>query len=116
MRDRSVDGTPVLRSPEQYRRWVDVMTREFTALQEAADHGRRTLLNPYGCEDEAEFFAVATESFFEQPLALRRHHPELYEVLAGYYLQDPAARAERQKAILAESSPPRKKRSKTKRT
>jgi hypothetical protein len=93
MRDGSIDGTPVLRSPDQYRRWVEVMTAEFEALQRAADRGRRTLLDQYGSDDESEFFAVATESFFEQPLALQRHHPELYEVLQMYYRQDPAARA-----------------------
>jgi hypothetical protein len=94
MRDGSIDGTPVLRSPDQYRRWVEVMTAEFEALQRAADRGRRTLLDQYGSDDESEFFAVATESFFEQPLALRRHHPELYEVMQMYYQQDPAARFE----------------------
>jgi MtfA peptidase len=93
MRDGSIDGTPVLRSPGQYSRWVEVMTREFEALQDAADRGRRTLLDQYGSEDESEFFAVATESFFEQPLALKKHHPDLYQVLMGYYAQDPASRA-----------------------
>jgi MtfA peptidase len=94
MRDGVIDGTPVLRSREQYARWTEVMTREFETLQEMADRGRRTLLDQYGTEDESEFFAVATECFFEQPLKLRRHHPDLYEVLKGYFLQDPALRAE----------------------
>ena len=50
------------------------------------------VLNSYGATDAAEFFAVATEAFFERPRALHRHWPDLYAVLRGYYLQDPAAR------------------------
>lgn len=93
MRDGVIDGTPVLRSKEEYARWTEVMTREFEALQEMAEKGCRTLLDQYGAEDESEFFAVATESFFEQPIELRQHHPELYDVLMSYYRQDPAARS-----------------------
>ena len=92
MRDGVIDGTPVLRSREQYDRWAAVMTREFEALQAMAEKGWRTLLDQYGTEDESEFFAVATEAFFEQSLQLRQHHPELYEVLRDYYRQDPASR------------------------
>lgn len=42
--------------------------------------------------DEAEFFAVATELFFDRPQDMRREHPDLYEVLRDFYRQDPAAR------------------------
>jgi Mlc titration factor MtfA (ptsG expression regulator) len=49
-------------------------------------------LDVYGAEDEAEFFAVGTESFFERPSELLRVHPELYEALSAYYRQDPAGR------------------------
>jgi Mlc titration factor MtfA (ptsG expression regulator) len=52
-------------------------------------------LRPYGATDPAEFFAVATEAFLDVPLALEQHEPRLYEVLCGYYHQDPAARARR---------------------
>jgi len=112
MRDGVINGTPVLGSKEQYARWTEVMTREFEALQEMADKGRRTLLDQYGAEDESEFFAVATESFFEQPVKLRQHHRDLYDVLMTYYGQDPAARAAEQQTVRAGSSPPPKKRSK----
>jgi MtfA peptidase len=55
------------------------------------------LLDPYGATDEAEFFAVVTECFFDQPLEMREQHPQLYELLAGFYRQDTAARLERHK-------------------
>jgi Mlc titration factor MtfA (ptsG expression regulator) len=68
------------------------MSREYDRLVRAADHGRVTLLDHYGAENEAEFFAVITECFFQQPLQLRRHHPDLYDLLAEFYRQNPAAR------------------------
>jgi Mlc titration factor MtfA (ptsG expression regulator) len=56
------------------------------------DSGRRVkALDAFGAEDEAEFFAVASESFFERGAYLRTHHPSLYELLAAYYAQDPAS-------------------------
>src|SRR5262249_53756534 len=86
------DGTPLLEGPEQLRRWRGVMTAEHRRLVEAVEYGEATLLDPYGATNPAEFFAVATECFFDRPAALRRHHPELYDVLRDYYRQDPAAR------------------------
>ncbi len=64
----------------------------------AAQHaraGRPTLLDPYGTVSEAEFFAVVTECFFDQPIEMRQQHPELYELLMGFYRQDTAGRLER---------------------
>ena len=49
-------------------------------------------MDTYGADSEAEFFAVATECFFDCPVELREEHPRLYELLRGYYRQDPAAR------------------------
>jgi Mlc titration factor MtfA (ptsG expression regulator) len=48
-------------------------------------------LNTYGATNPGEFFAVASEAFFEQPQALQAHHTRLYETLKGFYKQDPAA-------------------------
>ena len=50
---------------------------------------RPSLLNPYGATDPAEFFAVATEVFFEQPHRLAAEHPALFAELAGYYRVNP---------------------------
>jgi Mlc titration factor MtfA (ptsG expression regulator) len=68
------------------------MTDEFRRLRRDARHGRSTLLDAYGAESEAEFFAVASECFFDCPVELRDEHPRLYELLREYYRQDPAAR------------------------
>ena len=92
MQDHGVDGTPPLESPEQYRTWKQVMTAEYQRLVRHADRGRHTLLDQYGTKNEAEFFAVSTEAFFEQPVELQMRHPELYGVLCSFYRQDPAAR------------------------
>lgn len=72
------------------RIWEETLRREFERLREDAEHDRPTVLDPYGAESPEEFFAVATEAFFETPLPLRERHPELYEELARYYRQDPA--------------------------
>jgi Mlc titration factor MtfA (ptsG expression regulator) len=94
MLDGSPDGTPPLRSRAEYRRWNEVCAREYLALRAEAEQGRPTLLDAYGATHEAEFFAVATEQFFDEPAALRRLHPELYGVLQDFYGPDPAARLE----------------------
>lgn len=91
MLDGVSDGTPPLRSREQYQQWRQVMTREFKKLVRAADRGRATLLDEYGAENESEFFAVASEFFFCLPLDLRIRHRDLYDTLRDYYGQDPAA-------------------------
>ena len=88
----AVDGTPLLRDRKQYCRWHKVMTAEYRRLLAEAEAGRPTLLDEYGTTSEAEFFAVATECFFDQPAAMARRHPRLYEVLRDYFRQDPAAR------------------------
>jgi Mlc titration factor MtfA (ptsG expression regulator) len=92
MLDRVVDGTPPLESRGQYQTWAEVMNAEYARLAEDWDQGRSTVLDPYGTINEGEFFAVATEAFFMQPVDLREKHPRLYELLAGYYRQDPARR------------------------
>jgi len=95
MLDGSVDGTPPLETPEEYRRWVDVCTREYELLRSRADRGESTLLDPYAGTNAGEFFAVATECFFDRPLRLEQEHPELYAVLEAFYRQDPAERERR---------------------
>ena len=94
MLDGSADGTPPLHGRDEYRRWVGVCSREYHALRAQAKQGQRSFLDAYGATSEAEFFAVATEQFFDAPVALRRHHPDLYTVLEAFYRQDPATRVE----------------------
>jgi MtfA peptidase len=92
MLDGLIDGTPPLETAAQYRQWRDVMTAEYQKLIDDAQHGRASLLDQYGTKNEAEFFAVATECFFDKPVQMAHRHPQLYELLRQYYHQDPAAR------------------------
>lgn len=89
---RQTDGVPPFESEDQRRRWNDVMAREHRRLVRAYELGEPTVLDYYGATSRVEFFAVATESFFEAPGALRTYNPELYAVLREFYRQDPAAR------------------------
>jgi Mlc titration factor MtfA (ptsG expression regulator) len=92
MLDGVLDGTPPLETRAEAQRWHRIMTTEFNRLIHASAHGRATLLDDYGATDEAEFFAVASECFFDQPVEMARRHPELYALLRDYYKQDPASR------------------------
>lgn len=85
------DGAPALPERSMYPDWARVFAGEYKALGEAADRHRPTLLDEYGAESPAEFFAVATETFFELPHDLKSYHPELYEQLSRFYMQDPAS-------------------------
>ena len=86
------DGAPALPRREMYAEWARVFTAEYEQLVEDAQRRRPTVLRKYGATNPAEFFAVATEAFFEKSVALRAHHPELYAQLRLFYQQDPAAR------------------------
>ena len=90
--DGAVDGVPRLENETQYERWSEVMSAEYERLVENAEKGHATLLDRYGATNAGEFFAVATECFFEKARQMRDRHPELYDVLASYYRQDTAAR------------------------
>ena len=94
MQNGEADGVPVLPRPLR-QRWQRVMAQEFQRLCRAADRERDTFLDPYGATDEAEFFAVVTEAFFDQPLELRERHPKLYELLREYYQVEPVQWFER---------------------
>ncbi len=90
MRDGYADGAPYLENAAQIERWSQVMSAEYQHLVAQTQAGERGLLNPYGATNAAEFFAVATETFFENGQALLEMHPELYAILKDFYKQDPA--------------------------
>jgi hypothetical protein len=94
MIDGAADGVPRLSSGEAYDAWAEVMSQEYAALQHDAEKHHKSFLDHYGATNEAEFFAVATEAFFEKSVRMRNEHPRLYEVMRDYYQQDPAARIE----------------------
>ena len=90
--DGAMDGAPDLGARARYTSWAHVLGDEFRELAEELHAGRRSDIDAYGATNPAEFFAVVTEMFFEKPRALKQRHPELYEELAAFYKQDPAAR------------------------
>jgi Mlc titration factor MtfA (ptsG expression regulator) len=92
MLDGTVDGTPPLRDRAEYRDWNLTCSQEYLRLKHSTENGQNNFLNSYAATNEAEFFAVATEQFFEQPRLMIKHAPDLYRVLKEYYCQDPAER------------------------
>jgi MtfA peptidase len=86
------DGMPPMPSREARERWLKVFDAEFDRFCGAVEQGRETFLDPYAAEHESEFFAVASEAFFESPNALERDFPALYGLFRDFYRQDPARR------------------------
>ena len=82
------DGTPMLQKGH-IRSWAKVLGKEFKSLQIKAKCRRRSFFNYYGATNAAEFFAVISEHFFEQPKTFQRKHPDLYVELKKYYNIDP---------------------------
>jgi MtfA peptidase len=89
--DGRADGAPPLPQRSMYAAWARILGREYARLVREAEEGEPSLLDTYGATNPAEFFAVATEYFFEASAQLKARHPELYEELKLYYRQDPAA-------------------------
>ena len=92
MLDNAADGTPPIADRAQLAEWMAVCSHEFLRLRRLAENGHKTFLDAYGAKNEAEFFVVATEEFFDRPIDLQKHVPDLYRVLSAYYRQDPAER------------------------
>jgi Mlc titration factor MtfA (ptsG expression regulator) len=91
MLDGTIDGTPLL--PRDLRAdWVRVCSDVYQDLVAGVP---RPPMRWYGATNPGEFFAVATEVFFEQPAELAAFEPELYDVLTRFYRQDPATREAR---------------------
>lgn len=93
MVDGLIDGTPSLPDASARQHWIDVCTAEYELLR--AGHDEDALLSAYAATNPAEFFAVATEVFFDLPGAMRERKPALYGVLQDFYQQDPAGRTTR---------------------
>ena len=92
MADGEADGVPPLASRAAREAWIEVFDREFTRFCARVEAGEHTTLDPYAAEHESEFFAVASEAFFESPKLLQQEFPELYRLFEGFYRQDPARR------------------------
>jgi len=88
-------GAPRLPQRRLYAAWASVLGEAYEELQDDLERHRKTLLRDYAATNAAEFFAVVTEYFFERPNALKERYPELYDLFARYYAQDPAERTPR---------------------
>ena len=88
--DGSADGAPILETRSAYSSWAKVFSKEFLLLQDKKRKRRRSVLDKYGATNPAEFFAVATETFFEKPRQLQKKHPELFRELQDYYKVNPS--------------------------
>ncbi|MCA9750584.1 MAG: zinc-dependent peptidase [Gemmatimonadetes bacterium] len=91
LENNAADGAPELPRRSMYVAWARVLGHEYEQLRHEIERGHRTLMDAYGATNPAEFFAVATETFFERPHALREKHPELYDQLSRFYAQDPVS-------------------------
>ena len=87
--DGEMGGNLMFDDAETGKRWSQVVQSGYEALCEAKELGRRTLLDHYGATNLAEFFACASETFFEQPRQLSQEHGELFELLKLYYRVEP---------------------------
>jgi len=84
--DGSVDGIPEFILERKYvLPWLELMQKN---IREIIDD--RSDINPYGATNQAEFFAVVAEYFFERPDLLKTKHPELCELLSKIFRQEPS--------------------------
>lgn len=95
MLNGEANGIPPLPASVSRKEWESTLLaayEDFCArVDEAAERGEGTLLDPYAAESPGEFFAVMSETFFEIPDILREEYPALYAQMSRFYRQDPAA-------------------------
>lgn len=87
--DGEMGGTPIISSPELQQRWEVVFNRRYHELIDDLHSNREPLIDEYAATNLAEFFAVASENFFDSPDRLYRNLPDVYEVLKDYFDLDP---------------------------
>lgn len=87
--DGKTDGVPILARRSDYPIWSQVMSAAYQQLCQDVQQGKKTVMDSYGTTNPGEFFAVATETFFEKPYQLQKWHSALYELLQSYYQLDP---------------------------
>ncbi len=87
--DGAADGVPEMEEVSDYGKWSRAFLPAYTEFCERVNKGKRTVMDDYGAENPAEFFAVATETFFERAKGLKREEPEIYAELVKFYGMDP---------------------------
>ncbi len=92
MLNGEADGYPPLHADMRREDWTAAFSRAYGDFCRRVDEGEPTVIDPYAAESPGEFFAVMSEAFFELPQAVQDRYPDVYEQLARFYRQDPAAR------------------------
>lgn len=89
MRNGAPDGFPPLPQALPTRRWTEAFSAAYADFGWRVERGEATAIDPYAAESPGEFFAVFSEYFFEQPDLVAETYPEVYELLALFFKQDP---------------------------
>lgn len=89
--DHDSGGAPWIAGGAEKQRWLRLLDEELERLRTRAETGEPCFLDPYAAQDRGEFFAVASEAFFEEPVLFAREMPALYRAFASAYRLDPAA-------------------------
>ncbi len=101
--DGAVDGVPSVGLPRSVvTPWLKLLHQEMGNIRSGHSD-----INPYGLKNEAEFFAVASEYFFENPDRMKRKHPELYAMLERVFQQNPQSRVKKALVSMVKAEPRR---------
>ncbi|MDJ0727898.1 MAG: zinc-dependent peptidase [Prochloraceae cyanobacterium] len=87
--DGIANGVPILSKKQDYLNWAKFFTREYKQLIADVKNGQKTVMYSYATTNPAEFFAVATETFFEKPQEMEQNLTNIYNLLKNYYKLDP---------------------------
>jgi len=91
MTNGGVDGMPRLHAGMHAADWYAAFQPAFEDFRRRVEQGEETEIDPYAAEHPSEFFAVASEVFFEAPDVLYAAYPAVYQQLRSFYRQDPLA-------------------------
>ncbi|MET0014901.1 MAG: M90 family metallopeptidase [Sedimenticola sp.] len=89
MLNGKADGFPPLHDDMEPAHWTDIFTEAYTDFQRKVEAGEITSIHQYAASQPAEFVAVLSEVFFEQPGVIMREYPEVYEKFRTFFRQDP---------------------------
>ncbi len=89
MSNGETDGMPALHADMSAAAWIAAFAPAYEDFRRRVDRGENTAIDPYAAEHPSEFFAVASEAFFEAPDLLRGSYPEVYAQLCQFYRQKP---------------------------
>lgn len=92
MLNGAANGMPPLHPTMRQETWTRVFQHAYDDLSRRWEHHHASCIDPYALENPAEFFAVTSETFFENPQCLVQAYPELYDQLRQFYRQDPMQR------------------------